>query len=85
MKKEKNKKNSLLYNIKTPEDKTERNLNEGKFGLKLFFQERENNGAFNQALQNIRVSGRSSFQVYDYSKLNCEYFADLYCYVRKYF
>ena len=60
IKKEEIKKNSLLYNIKTPEDKTERNLNEGKFGLNLFFQERENNGASNQALQNICVSDREA-------------------------
>ena len=34
----KNKKSSLLYNIKTSEDKAERNLNEGKFGLKPSFK-----------------------------------------------
>ena len=33
-KKEKVKKSSLLYYVKTSEDETERNLNEGKFGLK---------------------------------------------------
>ena len=35
---EKIKKNSLLYNITTPEDKAERNLNGGKFELKPFFK-----------------------------------------------
>ena len=58
-KKEKIKKSSLLYNIKTSEDKTERNLNEGKFGLKPSFKKekkRENKGAFHQTLQNICVS-----------------------------
>ena len=37
-KKEKNKKNSLLFNVKTSEEKTERNLNEGKFELKPSFK-----------------------------------------------
>ena len=37
-KKEKIKKSSLLYNIKNSEDKTERNLNEGKSGLKASFK-----------------------------------------------
>ena len=37
-KKDKNKKGSLLYNVKTSEEKTERNLNEGKFGLKPSFK-----------------------------------------------
>ena len=32
------KKSSLLYNVKTSEEKTERNLNEGKFGLKPSFK-----------------------------------------------
>ena len=32
------KKRSLLYNVKTSEEKTERNLNEGKFGLKPSFK-----------------------------------------------
>ena len=38
IKKEKNNKSSLLYNVKTSEDKTERNLNERKFGLKPSFK-----------------------------------------------
>ena len=37
-KKEKIKKSSLLYNVKTSEDKKERNLNEGKVGLKPSFK-----------------------------------------------
>ena len=36
--KEKIKKSSLLYNVKTSEDKTEKNLNDGKFGLKPSFK-----------------------------------------------
>ena len=32
------KKSSLLCNVKTSEEKTERNLNEGKFGLKPSFK-----------------------------------------------
>ena len=36
--KEKNKKSSLLYNVKTSEDKTEKNLNDGKFRLKTPFK-----------------------------------------------
>ena len=42
-KKEKIKKSSLSYNIKTSEDKTKINLNEGKFGLKPFFKKQETN------------------------------------------
>ena len=38
LKKEKIKKRSFLYNIKTSEDKTERNLNEGTFGIKPSFK-----------------------------------------------
>ena len=37
-KQEKIKKRYFLYNIKTTEDKTKRNLNEGKFGLKPSFK-----------------------------------------------
>ena len=37
-KKEKLKKSSLLHNAKTSEEETERNLNEGKFGLKPSFK-----------------------------------------------
>ena len=36
-KKEKIKKRFSSYNIKTSEDKTERNINEGKFGIKPSF------------------------------------------------
>ena len=56
-KKEKNGISYLLYDIKTSEDKTERNLNEGKFGWKPSFKKekkRENKGASHQTLQNIR-------------------------------
>ena len=38
IKKKKFTKNSLLYNVKTSEYKTERNLNKGKFGLKPCFK-----------------------------------------------
>ena len=38
IKKEKFKKSSLLYNVKTSEDKAERNLSEGKFMLKPSFK-----------------------------------------------
>ena len=40
-KKEKIKKSSFLYNIKTSEDKTERNLNEGKLGIKPSFKKKK--------------------------------------------
>ena len=46
IKDKKNKKSSLLYNVKTLEVKTEWNLNEGKFGLKPSFKK----GAFYQTL-----------------------------------
>ena len=60
-KKEKIKKNSFLYNIKMSEDKTERNLNKGKWKRdKALFQEKENKGASHQMLQNIRVSDREA-------------------------
>ena len=39
-KKEKNKK-SFLYNIKTSEEKIERNLNKGKFGVKPSFKKKK--------------------------------------------
>ena len=38
IKKEKFKKSSLLYNVKTSEDKTERNLSEREFGLTPSFK-----------------------------------------------
>ena len=41
LKKEKIKKRSFLYNIKTSEDKTERNLNEGTFGIKPSFKKKK--------------------------------------------
>ena len=50
-KKEKIKNSSFLYNIKMSEDKTERNLNEGKFGIK-------------QTLQNIHISDREAYLRY---------------------
>ena len=60
-KKEQIKKNSFLYNIKMSEDKTERNLNKGKWKRdKALFQEKENKGASHQMLQNIRVSDREA-------------------------
>ena len=40
-KKEKIKKSSLLYNNKTFENKTERNLHKGKFGVKPSFRKEE--------------------------------------------
>ena len=40
-KEEKIKKSSFLYNIKTSKDKTKRNLNEGKFGIKPSFKNNE--------------------------------------------
>ena len=60
-KKEEIKKNSFLYNIKMSEDKTERNLNKGKWKRdKALFQEKENKGASHQMLQNILVSDREA-------------------------
>ena len=71
IKKKKFKKSSLLYNIKTSEDKTERNLNKGKSGLKPSFKKekkkRENEGASHQTLQKL-ISGirllKPKFQVF---------------------
>ena len=40
-KKEKIKNSSFLYNIKMSEDKAERNLNEGKFGIKPSFKKKK--------------------------------------------
>ena len=80
-KKEKFKKSSLLYNLKKTEEKTKKSIRR-KVGVKALFQERRKNGAFQETLQNIRVSDR---EAHDYSNLNSEYFADLYCYLRKYF
>ena len=71
IKKQETRKALFLYNIKTSEDKTERNLNEGKFGLKPFFKIEKTKA------RSTRRSLISSFQVYDYSNLNSEYFADL--------
>ena len=61
----------------------QRNLNEGKFGLKPSFK-KEKTKVLSTRRYKIYVSqiGRSP---YDYSDLNSEYFADLYCYLRKYF
>ena len=42
-KRQKNKTGSLLYNITTSEDKTERNLIEGKFLLKPSFKKEKTN------------------------------------------
>ena len=60
-KKEKIKKNSFLYNIKMSEDKTERNLNKGKFGIKPSFKKKESKGAFHQTLLNICDSDREAY------------------------
>ena len=76
IKKQETRKALFLYNIKTSEDKTERNLNEGKFGLKPFFKI-EKTKALSTRRYRIYMSLISSFQVYDYSNLNSEYFADL--------
>ena len=51
----KNKKSSLLYNIKTSEYKAERNLNEGKFGLKPSFK-KEKTMVFSTRQSIINVS-----------------------------
>ena len=40
-KKEKIKKRLLSYNTETSEDKTERNLNEGRFGIKPSFKKKK--------------------------------------------
>ena len=40
-KKEKIEKSSFLYNVKTSEDKTKRNLNEGKFGIMPSFKKKK--------------------------------------------
>ena len=41
LKKEKIKKRYFLYNIKTSENKTERNQNEGNFGIKPSFKKKK--------------------------------------------
>ena len=43
------------------EDKTERNLNEGKFGIKPSFKKKESKGAFHQTLLNICDSDREAY------------------------
>ena len=53
IKKKKNKKSSLLYNIKKTDDKLKKSKRR-KVWVKALFQERENKGAFHQTLQNIR-------------------------------
>ena len=57
------------------------NLNEGKFGLKSTFK-KENKGVFHQTVKNILVSEREKLMS-GFADLQC--FADLYCYVRKFF
>ena len=84
LKKEKSKKSPFLCNIKTSEDKTERTLHEGKLELKPSFKKKKTK-VLSTIGYRICLRQRSFFQVYDYSNLNCEYFADLYCYLRKYF
>ena len=54
-KQEKIKKRYFLYNIKTTEDKTKRNLNEGKFGLKPSFK-KENTKVLSNRRYKIYVS-----------------------------
>ena len=41
IKKTKNKKSFFIYNIKTLDDKRERHLKEGKFGLKASFKKKK--------------------------------------------
>ena len=53
----------FIYIIKTSEEKTERNLNEGTSGLKAISRKRkkrENKGASHETLKNIRVSDREA-------------------------
>ena len=78
--KNKNLRKALSYNVKTSEYKTERNLNEEKFGLKPCFKE-EKIKVLSTRLYVSQI--HVSFQVRDYSNLNCEYFADLYCNLKK--
>ena len=79
IKKKKNKKNFFIYNIKTPDDKRR------KVWVKALFQEKEKNCFLPDVTDYTYLIKRNLFQVYDYSNLNSEYFADLYCYLRKYF
>ena len=60
IKKKKTKKSSLLYNVKTSEDKTKRNLNEEKFLLKPSFKKEKTKVAYHQTLQNIRASDKGA-------------------------
>ena len=53
--KRKNEKSSLLYNIKTSEGKTERNLNERRFGLNPSFK-KEKTKVFSTRPSTINVS-----------------------------
>ena len=46
--------------IKTFSEKLERNLNEGKFGLRSSFEKERNKGLYHQALQSMRVSDREN-------------------------
>ena len=59
IKKTKNKKSFFIYNIKTLDDKRERHLKEGKFGLKASFKKKKKS-AFYQTLQIIRISERET-------------------------
>ena len=70
IKKEKNKKISLFYNIKMSEDKTERNLNEGKLVLKLSFK-KEKTKVLSTRRYRIYVSPIEKLisGVYDYSNV----------------
>ena len=54
-KKQKLKKSSLLHNVTKSEDKTKRNLNEGKFGLKSSFK-KEKTKLFSTRRYKIYVS-----------------------------
>ena len=61
-KKEKINKSCPLYNVKKTEDKTKKSTRR-KVWVKALFQESENNGAFHQTLQNIRVSDRKAHMI----------------------
>ena len=56
-----------------------------KVWVKALFQEKEKNCFLPDVTDYTYLIKRNLFQVYDYSNLNSEYFADLYCYLRKYF
>ena len=85
-KKEKIKKSSLLYNIKTSEFKTERNLNKVKSGLKTSFK-KEKTKVLSIRRYRLYVSQIEAHFRHMITKinLNSKYFVDLNCFLRKYF